>query len=412
MRWYLLVAAVTVTAATLTGSAPVRSASARAAAPGLRATAGTQLWVARFRANDLSLSDAMAVSPDGSRVFVTGESRGSRRTGAAQTVAYSAATGRLLWASRYRGAGNGSAPAAVAVSPGGRKVFVTGVASGWGTGPDYATVAYNAATGRQLWARHYHGPGIGTGNDADSASAMAVSPGGAMVFVTGTSTGRRTGQSDYATVAYTAATGRRLWVRRYNGPANGLDGATAVAVSPAGATVFVTGTSDGRTPGQYATIAYGAATGRQLWVSRYNGPGNGFDGASAAAVSPGGATVFVTGYSGGRSTNDYATVAYRAGTGTQLWVSRYHGYEAESAAVSPDRATVYVTGYNGLGGDYATVAYRAATGRQLWVSRYHGPANNGGACCVAVSPAGRTVFVTGWSQGRTGYAYATVAYRS
>ncbi len=300
----------------------------------------------------------------------------------------------------------------MAVSPGGGRVFVTGIASGWGTGPDYATVAYSAATGRRLWVSHYHGPGIGPGNDYDGASAVAVSPAGSTVFVTGTSTGRRTGQSDYATVAYSAATGRQLRVRRYNGPANGLDGATAVAVSPAGGKVFVTGTSDGRTPGEYATLAYSAATGRQLWVSRYHGPGKLDYGASAVAVSPDGSRVFVTGTSSGRTTDgDYATVAYSAATGRQLWVSRYRGYEAESVAVSPDGTTVYVTGYNGAHGDYATVAYGAATGRQLWASRYHGPRNNGGAHCVAVSPAGTRVFVTGWSEGRTGYDYATVAYR-
>src|SRR5712691_9108393 len=360
----------------------------------------------------------MAVSPGGGRVFVTGESSSGRATGGhsetdSETVAYSAATGRQLWVSRYHGPGNGSAPTAVAVSRGGRRVFVTGIASGWGTGPDYATVAYSAATGRRLWVSHYDGPAIGPGNDYDGASAVAVSPGGATVFVTGTSTGRRTGQSDYATVAYGAATGRQLWARRYNGPANRLDGAPAVAVSPAGGRVFVTGTSDGRaTKSDYATVTYGAATGRQLWARRYNGPANGFDGASAVAVSPGGATVFVTGYSGRRPTaNDYATVAYSAATGRQLWVSRYHGYEAISVAVSPAGTTVYVTGYSSGHADYATVAYGAATGRQLWASRYHGPANNGGACCVAVSPAGTTVFVTGWSEGRTSYGYATVAYR-
>src|SRR5712691_2480556 len=291
----------------------------------------------------------MAVSPGGGRVFVTGESSSGRATGGhsetdSETVAYSAATGRRLWVSRYHGPGNGSAPAAMAVSPGGGRVFVTGIASGWGTGPDYATVAYSAATGRRLWVSHYHGPGIGPGNDYDGASAVAVSPAGSTVFVTGTSTGRRTGQSDCATVAYSAATGRQLRVRRYNGPANGLDGATAVAVSPAGGKVFVTGTSDGRTPGEYATLAYSAATGRQLWVSRYYGPGKLDYGASAVAVSPDGSRVFVTGTSSGRTTDgDYATVAYSAATGRQLWVSRYRGYEAESVAVSPDGTTVYVT---------------------------------------------------------------------
>ena len=32
---------------------------------------------------------------------------------------------------------------------------------------------------------------------------------------------------DYATVAYDAATGGRLWARRYNGPGNGRDWAVS-----------------------------------------------------------------------------------------------------------------------------------------------------------------------------------------
>jgi len=66
------------------------------------------------------------------------------------------------------------------------------------------------------------------------------------------------------------------------------------------------------TSSDFATIAYSAATGRQQWVSRYNGPANRFDSASAMAVSPGGGRVFVTGLSENRTTSyDYTTVAYR-----------------------------------------------------------------------------------------------------
>jgi DNA-binding beta-propeller fold protein YncE len=466
MRGFLLAAAITAAVSTLVGSAPAGAATA-----GGRAAPGTQLWAARFQASGDTQFSAMAVGPAGGTVFVTGASYDSRATGIDyETVAYSPAAGRQLWASRYSGPRRfGDDPSAVAVSPDGRTVFVTGEAEGWESGYDYATVAYSAATGRQLWASHYNGQGKGD----DIAAAVAVSPDGATLFVTGTSQGR-TG-TGYATVAYRAATGRQLWASRYNdpghgpdadarslavspdgtavyvtgigtpptnrydvyatvayhaadgtqlwvsrytGPSKGFGGAAAVAVTPGGGTVLVTGTSKGRTTGyDYATIAYRAATGRQLWASRYHEYRNKFDAATAIAVSPDGAAVYVTGTSQGRTGTSYETLAYNAADGRQLWASRYHGYQANSVAVSPDGTTIYVTG-NGSGGSgpdagYATVAYRAADGRQLWASRYHVPGDaGGGAFSATLSPDGGTVYVTGNIVNRTTDDYATIAYHS
>ena len=212
----------------------------------------------------------------------------------------------------------------VVVSPDGKTVFVTGrttsiFTGGSAQGLDYATIAYNAATGAQRWVKRYNGPG----KDADYAYSIAVS--GGKVFVTGFSTGTGTGL-DYATIAYNATTGAQLWVERYNGPGNSNDYAASVAVSPAGDKVFVTGQSPGATSPDYATIAYSATTGAKLWVKRYNGPAKSLDSATSVAVSPGGGTVFVTGESAGiNSGPDYATVAYNATTGAQLWVKRYNG---------------------------------------------------------------------------------------
>jgi hypothetical protein len=108
-------------------------------------------------------------------------------------------------------------------------VFVTGGSGGITTDTNYVTVAYNAATGARLWAKTYDGPG---GRD-DAGISVAVSPAGKTVFVTGTSWSART-DYDYATLAYNAVTGAQLWVRRYNGPGNGDDAAYSMAVSLTG----------------------------------------------------------------------------------------------------------------------------------------------------------------------------------
>ncbi len=380
------------------------------------AATGARLWAGHGGAS-------VAVSPDGTGVFVTGGTSNPGQRGPQSsdyaTAAYNAATGKQLWASRYNAPGKsgGYGPVgarSVVVSPGGDTVFVTGISIGVGSGPDYATVAYSASTGAQLWASHYNGPGnaeemMGLGG---APQAMAVSRDGTKVYVTGGSKGTGTGL-DYATVAYNAATGKQLWVSRYNGPSNGDDAAGSVAVSPNGGTVFVTGGSQGAGSGaDYATVAYNAATGKQLWVSRYNGPGNRDDASGSVAVSPNGTTVFVVGTSTGTAATgeDYATIAYNAATGARLWLQRYNGPasrddNAWAMAISPGGAKVYVTGHDPADGSGATIAYNASTGAQLWVTRYTGYA----ATAVAVSPRGATVFVAGYSHAPAGYA--TVAYR-
>ncbi len=115
-----------------------------------------------------------------------------------------------------------------------------------------------------------------------------------------------------------------MWVQRYNGPGNYKDFPAAVAISPDGRTVFVTGRSAGTNlTADYATVAYDSRTGARRWVSRYGGPGNGLDAAAAVAVSPGGGAVFVTGQSAQGNNFAFVTIAYDPANGTRLWVSRY-----------------------------------------------------------------------------------------
>ena len=431
---YMRRACAAVTAGIALATMGVTAASASAAAPqalqtvsltrtGTTLTAaspGTQLWVKRYNGTGTGVNQArsVAISPSGKTVFVTGNSDDASDTSDYATVAYSAATGAQLWVKRYTGVGNGGGQAdSVAVSPSGSTVYVTGFTYGTTSYDyaDYATIAYSAATGAQLWIKTYHGSALGGSN---AAFSLAVSPSGNAVYVTGQT--YNSGSPYYATIAYNAATGAQLWIKIYHGSGNegfNVEAAYSVAVSPSGKTVFVTGQGVNSDQPDYATVAYNAATGAQLWVKLYSYPAAALARANSVAISPAGTTVFVTGYYETDSSAGYATVAYNAATGAQLWVTRYTdpvgNPDAYSLAVSPSGKTVFVTGeVYGNGGegdeDYATVAYNAATGAQLWAKRYNLNGGTNIAYSVAVSPSGSTVYVTGGSE----YGYATIAYNA
>ncbi len=86
-----------------------------------------------------------------------------------------------------------------------------------------------------------------------------------------------------------------------------LSGGAAIALDTSD-NVFVTGYSSNGTNDDYATVAYSSA-GIPLWTNRYNGPGNGDDWPSAIAVDSSG-NVFVTGHSWNGINFDYVTIKY------------------------------------------------------------------------------------------------------
>jgi len=411
-----------------------------------QAVPGATLWVKRYSSTGKGsdVASAVAVSPGGGRVFVTGDSHGAATFDVSDylTAAYNAATGVRLWTARYIGLGSLDYAGAVAVSPDGATVFVTGASYAPGSNSDYATVAYRAADGTQLWVARYNGPG----NEGDFAAAVSVARDGTKVFVTGTSFDSADETSGMATVAYGASDGAQLWVDRIDGP-GGNTGGSAI-VSPGGNRVFVTGefqskadnaeygtvaynattgarlwarrfTGRGGSHYDYTTLAYSVRTGARLWLKRYNSGGIYGDFAHSVAVSPGG-TVLVTGEIRGfpgPNTGDYATVAYSPG-GHQLWARRYSGpgnhSDAAHAVAAPGNGRVYVTGTSrggsATGDDYATVAYNVRTGALVWVRRYNGPAS-GVDSATALAARGGRVFVTGGSAGTiSGDDYATIAY--
>jgi DNA-binding beta-propeller fold protein YncE len=406
-----LVAPLTATALASSGHSAHRSMAAAVPMAG----GGIKLWAARYNIPypPQNTATAVAVSPDGSTVFVTGTALAFNRPREGTwwaTVAYDAATGRRLWAARYRGPVNRfNSATALAVSPDGSTVFVGGDTEDLSHNPDATTVAYNAATGAMVWARQ-----VSNGGGGSDVNSLAVSPDGSSVYVTG-GTGTADGSSEATTVAYGAATGDTLWTTTYGVPGSGFGG---VAVSPDGSTVYASGNSNQGSSTVDLTAAYEAATGTVLWVRTYLRAAGGANDAGAVAVSPDGSAVYVTGYGRGESgrTQAYQTIAYNS-AGTRLWVRRYRGARSSDTMathleVSPDGSRVFVTGEIHLrkgGFAYGTVAY-SVTGALLWAS--HSGGNTLGASGLALSPDGSRVYVTATSYVGTGErsVYTTVAY--
>jgi outer membrane protein assembly factor BamB len=317
------------------------------------AATGAQLWLTTpLTDSSIAQFHAVAVSPDSKTVYITGRRDffGGHASKSYVTLALNAATGATVW--------NTSTTfpphvfhtiTAIAVSPDGSTVFVSG-SSG--------TVAYDAASGTQLWLDAYK-------QTYDRfQNSLTVSPDSATVYVTGGSNAPGSSSPHYWTAALSAATGTQQWQATYRGPDSGA-GTTAIALSPDGSAVYVTGSAKQASGlNEYATIGYDAATGHQLWLANYS-TANVNDNASSLALSPDGSTVYVTGTSIASTSTpaDYATVAYNATSGAQLWSARYTvtGAQNNAASVAVSGGNAIVTGTSGpFGGrtQFATVAYQ------------------------------------------------------
>jgi PQQ-like domain len=262
----------------------------------LKAATGATVWNSN-RQTQPHLSHTLTsivVSPDGLRVFIAGSSG---------IIALDPANGEQLWMVQYKQAYQ-RFHLSMAISPDSQTLYVTGASMAPGSVQHYWTAAIVAPNGFKEWQATYRGPDSSAGS-----TAIALSPDGSTVYVTGSAT-QASGLNEYATIGYDAATGHQLWQASYR-TASVNDNATGLAVSPDGSKVYVTGTSiaNYNTPADYATVAYGATSGAQLWSARYavTGAQN-----NAAGVAVSGGNAVVTGTSGpfGGQT-EFATVAYQ-----------------------------------------------------------------------------------------------------
>lgn len=378
-------------------------------------TTGHELWQTIYHHPPTPKVNAMTTSPDGSRLFVTGTglSGGFDRVPIMSAFALDAYNGSVLWVMYQPLDSEGKA---ITTSPDGSIVYVSGAYQN-----NYAILALDAATGAQRWASYYdaHGGDAGTwrGHSYDVAYAIARSPDGTSLYVTGISTAPD-GLLEYATLALNAATGAQRWLTRAHGHdpltgANVSSEAYDVRTSPDGRIVYALG-MDG-------VKAYDAATGTDIWTGHT-------DAVHCRTywpmlyhecnlrVSPDGSAVYAF------SHNDLA--AYDAHTGAQLWhdplrVGNALDDEGRDMTMSPDGTRLYLAtpgGYDDQVTDdltpisfaYVTQAIDTTNGLVRWHVTYGQDHFTQG---IAVSPTGDRVFVTGmWYPRTASQEVETVAY--
>ncbi len=222
-----------------------------------------------------------------------------------------------------------------------------------------------------------------------------------------------------------AETAVQAWVQRYNGPANGADQATAVALDGSN-NVIVIGYSWSGADYDYATIKYSSA-GVPVWTNRYTGPAGAVSNVACVLAVDGSNNVLVSTCSrGSSSARECVTLKY-SGAGAPLWTNHYSeqtrpgDYRDKPAAIAVDHNNnVIVTECSGTFGilcHYTTLKYSSA-GVLLWTNRYDGP---GGISDYLDQPSGvvvdgsNNVIVTGyWYSSTTSGSsdYATIKYSS
>ena len=323
------------------------------------AATGDRLWVKSVMpAGYTGFEGTLAASPDSMRVYFSGEVLiGDGPQTKLVTRAYNTATGAKAWGATLMPlAGAQITPEAIAVDTAGLRLFVTGSMGELDQAPsdnppDFVTVGYRATTGAHLWTRTYDGA-----KGADYGRAVAVTPDGMSVIVAGTS-GRPNGTPRCAVLSYAAATGTTQWRVRSGPPSVGRDVA-GMTVDQSGTMIYVTGSEfvAGTAQSHYRTMAFSVASGARMWSKAFYGRDGGPADATAIGVSP--TYLYVTGAAFDGTRDTYATVVYMASTGQRIATAWYDGPDAvyatpEALGVGP--GGVFVTGRGG--GAYATVAY-------------------------------------------------------
>ena len=192
--------------------------------------------------------------------------------------------GQVLWTAQWSPGPSWAQVAGAALDNANNLYLV----ANFGIGPGSAFITFKySSNGMSAWtANPDNGTGPATGLTLDN---------GTNVLLDGQDAYQYNGAYSYYYSTFKLnSNGSTQWTKHYPQPPFGSSAATSIAVDEAN-NVYVTGFSPGTNSGNdIVTIKYDQ-NGNQIWLQRYNGPGNGDDEGNAIAVDNSG-NVYVTGY--------------------------------------------------------------------------------------------------------------------
>lgn len=296
--------------------------------------------------------------------------------------------------------------AAIALSPDGRTLYATSSLD------DAVLVFSREPASGAISLIEAHKNGVHGVEGLDGAGDIAISPDGAQLYVAGS--------EDNAVAAFSgdAASGRLTFLDVYwdnSGGLDGLAGAETLVMSANGAHLYVVGFLDDA----IALFGRNPVTGALTFIECYKddeaetqpGPVDlGLNGARSAALSPDGAQLYATGSS------DHALAVFSRDqlTGRLTFVYKYDDFMSSNAygllgahtvTLDPGGTHLYVTG--SLDDAITVFSRNSSTGLLSWVQKIQdgvgGVDGLNGAGAITVSPDGSYVYVGGTDDSAVAY---------
>lgn len=372
---------------------------------------GTQVWNQNYNGpgNGQDRANAVVVDKSGN-VYVTGYVNGGIASPEINIIKYNK-SGVLQWEKQYGNAIAGTDTANSIALDKSNNVYITGRSTSPVSGDDIVTIKYDSA-GNEKWVRRHSG----SGNNDDLGLKVLIDSNG-YAYIAGYT---NNGKGDNFTLIKYSPTGTRIWVRNYNGPAKGNDTLENATIDNKN-NIYLTGSSEGvGTSIDFATIKY-SSSGKRLWIRRFDGTAHNIDSANAISVDAD-RNVFVTGQSFSPATDfDNITIKYNK-YGKRKWIRRFSGAvlkkkEEFATSIACDKyGNAFVAGFYDTGTsskkDSFVIKYDKY-GDLKWKRRYNGTRSGDDKARALVVDSSGNAYITGSTLGKNSQTdFLTIKYNS